>query len=118
MKYIASILMLLVASVASAQVTIKSNEFGSGEPGSSSQTATQWDNNLYHAPQYMAGYPTAATIFPRVIDVPCTKVAGKVECAGYNWLPEMGRAEYLLIRPIVKEVPPAPRVAPPKKKAE
>ena len=64
---------------------------------------------VYHAPQYMPGYPTASTIWARVIDVQCSGV----RCSGYNWSPEMGRGEYLFFRPLaVAPIPVAERVVP------
>lgn len=58
----------------------------------------------YYVPQYLPYYPTAATIWARVIEVPCEKAAdGKVTCEGYNWTPNMGRAEYLFIMPKIKQ---------------
>ncbi len=50
---------------------------------------------VWHAPQYMPGYPTAATIWPRVVNVRCMDHV----CAGYVITPEMGRGEYLFFRP-------------------
>lgn len=64
------------------------------------------ENNTLHAPQYMPNYPTSATIWPRVVEIPCTKVAsGDLNCAGYNWNPAMGRGEYLFVQPKVVEAP-------------
>lgn len=64
------------------------------------------DEPYYHVPQYMPYYPTAAVIWPRVVEVPCTRAAdGKVTCEGYNWTPDMGRAEYLFIVPKIKNPP-------------
>lgn len=60
----------------------------------------------YFEPQYLPYYPTAATIWPRVIEVPCVREKdGKLTCEGYNWTPAMGRGEYLFIMPKVTEVP-------------
>ena len=123
--------LLLAAGAANAQtVIIKNEELGSGTPNSGfpeiqhqyNAVADKWDprEGIFHAPQYMPGYPTAATIFPRVLDVECVS-NGKtsiddlmhdrnaVHCIGYHWSPEMGRAEYLFIRPHVV-TPPAPVV--------
>lgn len=97
--------MVLVGTVMSAtaqQVGIDRQPLGSGQPGAVGiENATKWDNNIYHAPQYMPGHPTAATLYPRVIDVPCVQTATGLNCKGYNWLPELGRGEYLMIRPVV-----------------
>lgn len=85
-----------------AQVSIDRTLLGSGTPGAVGvENATQWDMDLYHAPQYLPGYPTAATIFPRAIGIMCIQTGLGLNCKGYNWSPEMGRAEYLLIRPVI-----------------
>lgn len=90
-----------------AQVTIDRVALGSGTPGAVGfENATRWDLDLYHVPQYLPGYPTSATIFPRAINILCIQNAVGLNCRGYNWSPEMGRAEYLLVRPVlVKEFP-------------
>ena len=51
-----------------------------------------------HVPQYLPGYPTAATIWPRVIVIQCTEDL----CAGYTITPELGRGEYLFFVPANK----------------
>ena len=72
--------------------------------GSGSQDAAGTDNadpvadfGVWHVPQYMPGFPTAATIWPRVVDVRCTEDNA---CAGYLITPNMGRGEYLFFRPV------------------
>lgn len=98
----------LTGSVLAQQVSVGRSELGSGTPGLTGFELTgKWDNNIFHAPQYMPGHPTAATLYPRVIDVECTKVVTGLNCKGYNWLPELGRGEYLMIRPVLA---PAPKV--------
>ncbi|CAN5537459.1 hypothetical protein BH10PSE16_BH10PSE16_29910 [soil metagenome] len=90
-----------------AQVDIDRTPLGSGTPGNDGvENATRWDQDIYHAPQYMPGYPTAATLFPRVVPISCIQNETGIHCKGYHWLAEMGRAEYLMIRPvIVRETP-------------
>ena len=53
---------------------------------------------VWHVPQYLPGYPTAATIWPRVIFLQCTADL----CAGYTITPEVGRGEYLFFVPADK----------------
>lgn len=89
-------------------------QLGSGVPSEGGVTnAPLVMDGMYHAPQYLPNHPTAATIWPRVVDVDCTKAGQVVKCDGYNWTPDMGRGEYIYIRPRFKNepVPPAP-VAP------
>ena len=110
------------ATAMAAEVNVDKAVLGSGTPGSTGMQNAQVvdnakvENNVLHAPQYMPNYPTAATIFPRAVEVPCVKNAkGDLDCAGYNWSPSMGRGEYLFVIPkvtepakpvvVVKEVP-------------
>lgn len=82
---------------------------------------------LLHTPNYMPGYPTATTLWPRVVRVPCVKgVDGKLYCDQFDWTPADGRGEYIYYTPMVKEpayCPPSPPVVvykevPVKKKKE
>ncbi|BEP42595.1 hypothetical protein [Variovorax sp. V15] len=73
--------------------------------GSGLQNARGTENALpvgalgvWHVPQYLPGYPTAATIWPRVIVIQCTEDL----CAGYTITPELGRGEYLFFVPAGK----------------
>jgi len=125
--------MMAAAGVAFANappILIQEHSFGSGLPGSTgaTQSTSSLPDGLFYAPQYLPGYPTAAIIWPRVIDVNCTTIpTGEVKCDGYNWVPEYGRGEYLLIRPTIVQpiepkvievvLPQPPRVIK-KKKAE
>ena len=71
--------------------------FGSGmQNGPGVDAAEQVPGlNVLHVPQYMPGYPTAATIWPRVVTVKCRAT----KCEGYTITPDMGRGEYLFILP-------------------
>lgn len=86
-----------------ATVEIQRLYLGSGEPERPGyENATFVLNDVYHVPQYLPGLPTAASIWPRVIDVPCTRLpSGGLRCQGYSWSPAMGRAEYLYFRPVL-----------------
>ena len=95
-------LMLFAAScstvVASANTVIERTPLGSGTPGMSGlENAYAMPNDmLFFVPQYMPGFPTAATIWPRVVTVNCKVVDGNSQCEGYEWSPKMGRGEYVL----------------------
>ena len=103
-KLILSASLIVLAGSAMAQVGVHRVENGSGQPNATGiENADMWDQGVYHAPQYMPGYPTAATLWPRVIDVPCTKIGDNITCNGYNWTPDMGRGEYLMIHPMIVE---------------
>lgn len=98
--------LVLASSAIGAEVGIVRNELGSGTPGSGGfERAMIWENDIVHAPQYLPYYPTAATIWPRVLELKCTKSGAVLKCPGYNWSPEMGRAEYLFVKPVVVEDP-------------
>lgn len=114
---------LAVSSTAfAADVNVGKAVLGSGTPvneASGFENAkvvnnAKVENNILHAPQYMPNYPTAATLWPRVVEVPCTKATnGDLNCAGYNWNPALGRGEYLFVSPrIVKEATPTVVVLP------
>ena len=91
-----------------SNVLVRNEPLGSGVPGVVGwEQAVQAHNNVFHVPQYLPYHPTAATIWPRVIEVPCTKHHGALLCDGYHWTPAMGRAEYLFVSPRLVE-PVAP----------
>lgn len=101
---------------------VERKAFGSGTPATASvngaEAAEPVADGLYHVPNFLPGFPTAATIWPREIPVECAtdSATGKTLCGGYQVLPVVGRGEYLFVRPVVKNVPvpaPAPAAAPP-----
>jgi hypothetical protein len=110
MKTILALLLLLSVSVSAKEITIHTRTYGSGPQDSSVVTQaveTYPGSGLYHEPDYMAGYPTATPLWPRVVDVNCTEAPTGIICDGYNWVPQMGRGEYIFIRPnIIKPTPP------------
>ena len=100
------------ATAFAANVNVGKAVLGSGTPAKNASgfenakvvDNSKVENNILHAPQYMPGYPTAAVIWPRVVEVPCTKTAkGDLNCSGYNWSPAMGPGEYLFVSPRVVE---------------
>lgn len=106
----ALIALLLITSASAQPIDITRENLGSGSPGAKGvEQAVVVNGDIYHAPQYLPGYPTAATLWPRIIEVPCTAKDGKLSCQGYNWSPKYGRGEYLFIRPVIQpEVAPQP----------
>ena len=106
-------------------VQVERITFGSGTPATAATVGTETAeivvDGLYHVPNYLPGFPTAATIWPRELPIECeaNAVNGAMSCTGYRVLPAVGRGEYLFIRPVMKPVPPpltpvvAPAVAPP-----
>jgi hypothetical protein len=98
-------------------VDVVRNQLGAGVPAPmitvGTETAVYVDDGYYHIPQYLPNHPTAGTIWPRVVEVECDKVDGKIVCEGYHWLPKLGRAEYIMILPRMKAIAPVPKAAPP-----
>ena len=118
MKHLLISACLVLCSAANAQaipwisVDIKNAPLGSGVPAKrvtiGEDTAFILNDGYYHIPQYMSYYPTASVIWPRVIEVQCDVVVNNIKCDGYNWSPSMGRGEYLMFAPKMREKPPAP----------
>ena len=108
---------LLAATTAAAEpaVNLSKQQLGNaGDPAQTttvgSQAATPVGDGMFHTPQYMEGFPTAATIWPRAVTVDCDKAAdGTLNCDGFHWEPKFGRGEYLFVVPHVR-VPAAPVV--------
>lgn len=98
LKYMV-VLAVLGTGTAFADVQIQRNLLGSGiqNAAMTADVATQvGDYGVYHVPQYMPGYPTAATIWPRVVEVKCQNDL----CEGYENTPALGRGEYLFFKPV------------------
>jgi hypothetical protein len=87
------------ASIASMKIERVYMGSGSQDVAGTENADPVADFGVWHVPQYMPGFPTAATIWPRVVEARCTE--GNA-CAGYLITPEMGRGEYLFFRPIKK----------------
>jgi len=104
MKKILAIALLGITGSVFADVVVFRNDLESAQLGSRAtfENALKVGNDLYFVPQYMPGFPTAATIYPRVVSVPCSKTAKGMDCKGYNWSPAMGRGEYLMFTPETK----------------
>jgi hypothetical protein len=106
--FIVALVATLAAYGVHAGVVIANTAQGSGSPGEVGYEAAApvLSNNIYFTPQYMPAFPTAATIWPRVVEVPCTESDGHLQCAGYEWSPKLGRGEYLFFKPVVVKAPP------------
>lgn len=98
--------------------------FGSGTPGAAGMTGTEAASpvadGLYHVPNHMPGFPTAATIWPRELPLECEvdPASGEPTCHGYRVLPTVGRGEYIFVRPYAKAAPPPAVVQTPNRPAE
>lgn len=98
-------------------VFIKNEQMGSGAPAvqvtMGSSIAQYWGDGLYFIPGYYPGYPTAAVMWPRVIEVPCVKNDdGSLSCQGYEIYSQQAgnRGEFILFKPVIQA--PAKPVAP------
>ena len=98
--------LLFFGGAKAGTVSIAHDALGSGTPGAVGfeLAVPVLSNDIYFVPQYMPAFPTAATIWPRVVEVPCIKTAQGLQCDGYKWLPKMGRGEYLFFTPVYVEV--------------
>ena len=87
-----------------AEIKIQHLPLGSGTPLVNERAFNQpfnaaaevGDYGVFQAPQFMPYYPTAATIWPRVVEVRCR---GN-QCEGYESSPALGRGEYLFFKPV------------------
>lgn len=79
------------------RLSIQRQVLGSGVQGSTGEEQAQpvGDYGVWHAPQYLPGFPTAATIWPRAVTVKCKNS----RCEGYTITPQMGPGEYLFFVP-------------------
>jgi hypothetical protein len=89
----------LMMAMASATV------FAQGQLMPMPEAADPVTDGYYHAPQYLPYFPTAATMWPRVVEVPCQEVSGKMLCDQINWTPDFGRGEYVYLKPLKKAAP-------------
>ena len=110
-------------STAVPDFQVRRMPFGSGTPAvavtNGTETALPVADGLYHVPNYLPGFPTAATIWPRELPLDCVRDAdsGKPTCTGFEVYPATGRGEYLFVRPTLKTLPvvavPVPQDLPP-----
>lgn len=104
----------VAADTSSTKILVVRNQLGIGSPAKAltvnSERGHYVNDGMYHVPQYLPGYPTAAVLWARTVEVNCRD--GQIlDCDGYHWLPEMGRGEYLFVVPRVI-APTATPVAP------
>ena len=94
------VVMVMMSTSAMADTWINRTTLGSGTPGEQGvEVGHVMPDKVYFTPQYMPGYPTAATIWPRVVEVNCEGKDQSLVCEGYHWTPKMGRGEYLFYVP-------------------
>lgn len=96
MKKLIGLIVALASTAAFAEGTLMPQIQNPAEPVA---------DGYWHAPEYMPGFPTSATLWPRVVEVPCQEVSGKMMCDQINWTPDFGRGEYVYIKPYKKPAP-------------
>lgn len=84
-------------------VYVKDEAYGTGAPGTHGYTkAVPLPGGMYFVPQYMPGEPSAETLYPRVVNIPCKKATnGDLYCGGFHWLPSMGPTQFLFVEPVI-----------------
>lgn len=118
MKTLIALTALLFSAASFAQnVVVQSQDLGTSirtQQPTTELALPVLQNDIYHVPQYMPNYPTAASIWPRIVDVPCVQVGADLKCDGYEWSPKYGRGEYLFFHPVVAVPvqPSAPQIVP------
>lgn len=116
MKHLIFVMGLFLATHATAQVQwisadIEAKQLGSGTPAKAvtigDESAIIVRDGYYHVPQYMSQFPTATTLWPRVVEVLCDEdvQANTLKCDGYHWTPALGRGEYLMFVPKIRPKP-------------
>jgi len=91
---------------------------GSGTPANGPTTGTQearWvADGDFHVPNHLPGHPTAASIWPREVEISCVQdvASGALVCDGYDVHPALGRGEYIYVRPVLRPPVAEPQPAP------
>ncbi|GGH54031.1 hypothetical protein GCM10010975_10170 [Comamonas phosphati] len=85
------------SAVTNTPFTIDRKLLGSGQQSAPGEEIAQpvGGYGVWHVPQYLPGYPTSATIWPRAVVVKCKNK----RCEGYVITPQMGPGEYLFFIP-------------------
>lgn len=104
-----------IAAAAGGNFQIERMASGSGTPAvgetNGTEAAEHVADGLYHAPNFLPGFPTAATIWPREVPITCDldRTTQRKTCSGYRVIPAIGRGEYIFVRPMeIPAPPPAP----------
>lgn len=112
-----------IAAAAGGNFQIERMATGSGTPAvgetNGTETAEHVADGLYHVSNFLPGFPTAATIWPREVPITCDmdRATQRKICSGYRVIPAIGRGEYIFVRPIEVSAPPPITVsAPPEPK--
>ena len=94
-KLLVSLALVAVSTVASAQHNVQNALLGTGNDDALTTKSFEVYNDIYHVPQYMPGFPTAATIWPRVVKTKCTWTGRSMYCDAIRHADYGYRTEYL-----------------------
>lgn len=103
---LAAVLAASLPAWAASNADVKNEFLGFGNEMTGAQPMEQVGEHegIYHVPGYLPGHPTAATIWPRVVEVKCKKGL----CDGPQWTPALGRGEYLYVQAVHEPEPVKP----------
>lgn len=94
-KLFITVLLAVTSLAASAQYVVENKLLGPGNYEIGSSPAFKVLGDLYHVPQFMPGYPTSATIWPRVTKTKCRFENRTVYCDPVRLTQYGDRTEYL-----------------------
>lgn len=94
-KLFITVLLAFISLSASAQYVVDNKLLGPGNFELGSSPAFKVLGDLYHVPQFMPGYPTSATIWPRVTKTKCRFETRTIYCDPVRLTQFGDRAEYL-----------------------
>lgn len=100
---------------AAPRVFVQRLPLGSGTPAAGPslghERARPVADASLHVPNALPGHPTAATLWPREVEVACdVDTQGRWLCDGYDVHPALGRGEYVYVRPVRREPEPVVNV--------
>lgn len=93
-KLFITVLLAVTSLAAGAQHVVENKLLGPGNFEIGNSSAFKVYGDLYHVPQFMPGYPTSATIWPRVIKTKCRFENRTVYCDPVRLSQYGDRSEY------------------------
>lgn len=94
-KLFISLLLAVVSATASAQYLVQNKILGPNNVENGSGLGIKVFGDFYHVPQFMPGFPTAATIWPRVVKTDCRFTDRNIYCDSIRLTQYGDRSEYL-----------------------
>lgn len=90
--------------MASAQLNVQNALLGSGNDEVLTTKSFEVYNDIFHVPQYMPGFPTAATIWPRIVKTKCNWTGNSMYCDAIRHSEYGYRTEYLYFTEAAKNL--------------